>query len=142
VSFVGTLTVEQRFWAKVKKTRTCWLWTGSTIWSGYGQLRHQQNHWLAHRFAWALEHGEVPPRLMHTCDTPNCVRPSHLKPGGQSANLKDCRDKGRGVAKLTKEQAAALCQRYVEGERQVDLAREYGISRQAVHQIVHGKVWA
>ena len=24
------LTPEQRFWAKVNKTDSCWLWTGST----------------------------------------------------------------------------------------------------------------
>jgi hypothetical protein len=30
------LTVEERFWAKVVKTPTCWLWTGTTRSKGYG----------------------------------------------------------------------------------------------------------
>ena len=32
-------TAEQRFWAKVQKTETCWLWQGTKDRNGYGQKR-------------------------------------------------------------------------------------------------------
>ena len=28
----------ERFWSKVEKTDTCWLWTGATDQTGYGVL--------------------------------------------------------------------------------------------------------
>jgi hypothetical protein len=32
-------SVEERFWAKVNKTETCWLWTGAKHEKGYGLLK-------------------------------------------------------------------------------------------------------
>ena len=30
-------TAEERLWAKVNRTETCWLWTGGKSTKGYGQ---------------------------------------------------------------------------------------------------------
>lgn len=78
------LTVEERFWAKVQKTDTCWLWTACVVRGGYGlfMVRHGEA-WMAHKYAYHLTGGIVPEGLilMHACDVPNCVNPAHLVVG-------------------------------------------------------------
>jgi len=44
-------------------------------------------------------------------------------------------------AKLTEEDVEAIRKRYEGGEHQVDLAREYGVSRSLVNKIIKGKAW-
>ena len=77
-------TVEDRFWAKVTKTDSCWLWTGATV-KGYGTLgrgRRGEGNVLAHRLSWELANGPIPDGLQvdhrPTCPK-NCVRPDHLR---------------------------------------------------------------
>lgn len=82
---------EERFWAKVSKTDTCWLWTGYVTDKGYGQIskdydapgiRNGGSMVYAHRFSWELANGPIPPGLQvdHRSTCPkNCVRPGHLR---------------------------------------------------------------
>lgn len=74
-------TVEERFWAKVKKTDTCWLWTASTI-KGFGQFKSEK-HGLAVQYSWELHYGPIPAktRIRQTCSNRACVRPEHLTTG-------------------------------------------------------------
>lgn len=70
----------ERFWSKVNKTPTCWLWTGAKSPSGYGKFRGDRGTVLAHRWSWEKANGrttELP--LDHLCRTPSCVRPDHLE---------------------------------------------------------------
>lgn len=81
----------RRFWAKVDKDGPvpeyrsdlgpCWLWTGAPNEWGYGSIRWGGPMRAAHRVAYELEHGAVPPALDidHLCRVPACVRPSHLE---------------------------------------------------------------
>lgn len=83
-------TMEERFWEKVQKTDTCWLWIASTSW-GYG------NFWVspeklwgrAHRISWEMVNGEIPKGLDldHLCRVRNCVNPAHLEPVTRRENL-------------------------------------------------------
>lgn len=88
-----------RFWAKVKKTRTCWLFTSSNDARGYARMRWGADGalWLAHRISWTLANGDIPEgqQVLHRCDTPACVRPSHLFVGTQAANMADMYSKRR-----------------------------------------------
>jgi hypothetical protein len=70
------------FWAKVNKTPTCWLWTGSIIRNGYGNFYVGDATRLAHRFAYELLVGKIPEGLTidHLCRVRNCVNPDHLEP--------------------------------------------------------------
>jgi hypothetical protein len=75
----------ERFWSKVEKTETCWVWTAATDGRGYGcfavtTLGRNRVH-KAHRVSWALVHGQVEDRapLDHICHNKMCVRPEHLR---------------------------------------------------------------
>lgn len=68
----------------------CWVWTGSTINSGYGQLRHRQvGSSLVHRIAYENLVGPVGPGLVldHLCRVRRCCNPDHLEPVTQQQNL-------------------------------------------------------
>jgi hypothetical protein len=83
-----TLTVEQRFWSKVNKTSTCWLWTG-TLAEGYGSFYAVNSNMPAHRFAWEELRGEIPEGLVldHVCRVHRCVNPAHLEPVTNGENV-------------------------------------------------------
>ena len=81
--------ISARFWAKVDKTETCWLWTGGQS-AGYGRFGFKGRPNLgAHRFAYELLVGPIPPGLDldHLCRVRNCVNPDHLEPVTRRENL-------------------------------------------------------
>lgn len=73
--------LSDRFWAKVNRTDSCWLWTASKSPRGYGQIRIGGRLVAAHRYSWELVNGPIPPGLLadHLCHVRNCVNPSHLR---------------------------------------------------------------
>lgn len=76
------LPVKVRFWSKVNKTESCWLWTGSKHSSGYGYISIDGKLTLTHRVSYELLVGLIPEGLVldHSCHVRNCVNPSHLEP--------------------------------------------------------------
>lgn len=144
-------TVEQRFWKYVKKTNSCWLWTGCILKAGYGQFRHNTKRKLnAHRFSYELHNGIIPKGLYvcHKCDNRKCVNPDHLFLGTPLDNMLDCKNKNRrpygeqsGVAKLTDNQIKEIKKKYKKGKIRgsgngPELAREYGVSATHVYRII------
>lgn len=95
------LAFPQRFWAKVLKTDTCWLWQGANKGPGkYGHLKFQDITTSAHRVAWILTYGPIPDDILvcHDCpdgDNPLCVNPAHLWLGTHADNAQDMVAKGR-----------------------------------------------
>ena len=83
-------TREERFWAKVQKTDTCWLWTGAGGLESnpYGYFWDGECMTVAHRYAYELLVGPIPEGLTldHVCGTPACVRPDHLEPVTRGEN--------------------------------------------------------
>jgi len=71
-----------RFWSKVNKTETCWLWTGAEGVRGYGNLYVNGKFRAAHRLAYELLVGPIPEQLHldHLCRIRMCVNPDHLEP--------------------------------------------------------------
>jgi hypothetical protein len=97
------------FWGRVDKggpivvgmKTPCWIWMGARDGHhGYGHvwLQGRRAGW-AHRVAWTLVRGEPPDGLwvLHRCDNPACVRPSHLFLGDVRANAEDMIRKRRGI---------------------------------------------
>ena len=77
------LTAEERFWAKVDKSGTCWIWTAARNAFGYGKFSMGHARWIfAHRFAYETFRGPIPATLVidHLCRNPSCVNPAHLEP--------------------------------------------------------------
>ena len=90
-------TFTARFWDRVDKSGDCWPWIGSRQVNGYGHVRSQNRSLYAHRVAWTLANGPIPPGLwvLHRCDNPPCVNPSHLFLGTARDNTLDSIAKGR-----------------------------------------------
>jgi len=95
-----------RFWSKVRKAKGCWVWQAGGHKFGYGEfhLGGGSNYVRAHRFSWVLANERPVPKgmsVLHRCDNPLCVRPSHLFLGSQRDNVLDMVQKGRQRNKAT-----------------------------------------
>lgn len=84
-----------RFWAKVAKTPTCWLWTGARYALGYGLIRGAGGrNTPAHRVAYELLVGPIPDGLEidhvrdRGCRHRNCVNPAHLEAVTHAENMR------------------------------------------------------
>lgn len=149
-------SLASRFWGKVRKGVRCWEWTGALV-RGYGQLHVGVGRppVRAHRVSWVLHYGRIPDGLhvLHKCDNPKCVRPTHLFLGTALVNAQDRKAKGRGKAvgpgkgeahhsaKLTGQDVLDIRKRLAAGESGKELAKEYGIAGSTVSNLRTGKRW-
>jgi D-hexose-6-phosphate mutarotase len=70
-----------RFWHKVARpVGQCWPWLGSLHTQGYGRMRVNGKHELAHRVAWEITNGplEHDQEVIQTCSNRTCCNPAHL----------------------------------------------------------------
>ena len=145
--------IHNRFWSKVRKTNSCWLWTAATDDGGYGRFLFEGKNRHAHIVAWILTYGSVPEGnvVMHTCDVPYCVNPEHLQLGTQLDNIQDRVNKGRcfkpecelnSQAKLSQKQVDAIRDEYntIKCTKRF-LARKYNMSDSAVGRLLNGYTW-
>jgi len=162
----GARSDEERFWTKVRKTETCWLWTSKKLPRGYGLFFNQGSHTLAHRYAYTHWVGPIPDDQMvcHHCDEPSCVRPDHLFTGTGSDNMRDAASKGRltwgtepgqrwraaantegsknGQAVLNEAAVLEIRRLWNNGDvTQVALGKQFGVTFQTINLIVNGKTW-
>lgn len=127
-------SLAERFWLQVQKKSAvgCWEWTGMFSGNGYGAItdkRSGRGQLGAHRVSWEIHNGPIPAGLwvLHHCDTPRCVNPSHLFLGDVRANVADRDRKGRGISP---ERA-----RHTANRRRGELAPGAKLSAAAVSQI-------
>jgi hypothetical protein len=148
--------IEVRFWRRVKKTRTCWLWTGYyRRENGYGQIAVKikgiRRPMSVHRVAWTLAHGPIPKgkEVLHKCDIRLCVRDSHLFLGTQLENNQDMMNKGRQAKgerhawhKLPEKDVIEI-RRLLKGGllSKRKIARQFGVSPSNVRLIEKRQTW-
>ena len=152
-------TVSDRFWSKVNKTTSCWIWTGSKQLhrkydAGYGYFSTAAKVVYAHRYSWELHFKSIPKGIcvLHKCDNTLCVNPSHLFLGTHLDNSKDkyakkreARGETHGLAKLT--EADVLRIRAAHAARKgrcygaTMFAKEFGVDRLTINSIVMRKTW-
>lgn len=139
-----TTRVEKRFWKKGRKTSSCWIWTGAKNNHGYGRFWNGSDVVLAHRHSWSICFGRPPVNhILHQCDTPACVRPSHLREGTQSDNLRDMYFRNRHCkSRLGAKNVSDIRRRLASGEPGITLAKEYGVTPSAIYHIKNGHTWA
>ena len=142
----------ERFMAKVNKTDTCWLWTGSLTNDGYGHFKFQGKMWVASRLMYLHCYGEIPEGydVAHSpiiCHNPACVNLDHLEAVTTKVNMDhkvldgtDSRGEKNGNAKLTIEQVLEIRRR--SNESYTNLAKEFGVTQHQIAQIIHRKNWA
>lgn len=127
------LSEYDRFFMRVDVSgvNDCWNWTGSRHkkrW--HGQWRSGDGRIeLAHRGAWRLMKGEVPKGafVLHRCDNPVCVNPSHLFLGTQSDNAKDMWTKGRAKPKSSLGENHGMSKLTADLVRDIRRSNESGI---------------
>ncbi len=123
----------------------CWEWQANTNGAGYGLIwsLERGRKLLAHRFSYEHFTGRrlmANQIVMHKCDNPCCVNPSHLSVGTMKDNSIDCSSKGRHPNMVLSDALViALLRDYVAGESHEILARRYGISENSTSDFTAGR---
>lgn len=142
-------TPEERFWSKVDTSGgpdACWTWVAFTNPKGYGLFGWAGKNRLAHRVAWELTKGPIPPgmNVLHHCDNPPCCNSSHHFLGTLADNNVDMTKKGRRPTreqcwngKLTQVEIDDMRRRHASGAVSFkQLAREKGMSPSRISRVV------
>jgi hypothetical protein len=138
-----------RFWSHVDRNGDCWLWLAGLNSYGYGKFKQAGRTLGAHRVSYELNVGPIPDgqSVLHRCDTPACVNPSHLFLGSHVDNMRDMAAKGRRddrrgakhpLVKLSEDQAIAIRSDPRIGRL---VAAEFGIAESMVSRIRAGIRW-
>ena len=105
------MTAAERFESRVEKEPMsgCWLWTGTILSKGYGQLwvGTTGKRVLAHRYSYELVRGAIPDgkQLDHLCRVRSCVNPSHLEVVTARENVL------RGIGRTARQARQTHCMR-------------------------------
>ncbi len=121
----------------------CWEWHGGKDRDGYGKVGDRGKTWRAHRYVWFLLYQNIPEGklILHSCNNPSCIRPSHLFLGTWQDNVHHMDRLGRrktdvrnpqGESVLSDEEKSQLMERLKGGEGQRALARAFSVSRGTV----------
>jgi hypothetical protein len=174
---------DQEFWSYVDKTggpdrlkweiddpwlgdgSPCWIWLRG-IRQGYGIVKgtgrdfptHQYT-FQAHRVAWVLENGPIPPDLfvMNWCDHRTCCNPAHLYLGNRKDHALKFMARGhqgyrlhpenvpRGSrnshAKLTEKEVREIRQLKRTGVQQAELAKRFKATQDCISRICRRITW-
>lgn len=169
----------ERFWSKIdiKTPDECWPWMAKTrTKAGYGLINTwidetRQMNVAASRISCVLEYGPPPhegARALHSCDTPSCCNPRHLRWGTQKDNVADAKERKRHVNPprlwdnpewVTRHKAAVpkgeavwnnsldeptvrlIWDRYFAGDLAAHIARDIGKPKHIIHDVIRGRSW-
>lgn len=164
-----------RFWHKVDKhgpvmrpeLDCCWVWTAALNPGGYGRYSFEKETFQAHRISWLIHFGKYdgPLRVLHHCDNPKCVRPSHLHLGTSQENILEmvarnrhvprpgelhhaflkpgCMAKGEDAAlsKLTDDAVRDIRTMWAAGHSRIKIAQKHKVTVSNIFYITSGRTW-
>lgn len=120
-------------------SRDCWKWTGNKGSKKYGHIQFFGYKGHAHRISYLLKNGYIPEGkfILHSCDTPDCVNPDHLRVGDQKDNTKDAINRGRIGNKniFNKEQIAQIHELFDSGLNKSEIAEKLGYNRKQIDAV-------
>jgi hypothetical protein len=134
-------------------TNGCWNCTShSPDSSGYPRIVFQGKRIPISRYIFQTTKDLIPEgmEVRHKCDNPACINPDHLETGTHADNMRDMVIRGRSVhqngslnpsSKLTGKDVSDIIKRYRNGEKHIDIAHLYKVSRANITKIVNGLIW-
>ncbi len=138
--------IERDFWRKVAIGNHCWEWkNGKNESNGYGTFLYEDKTQKAHRVSWMINRGAIPAgfQVLHECDNPACVRPSHLFLGFHLTNMRDRARKGRQHnQKLSRDDILQIRDLCGWGFKQKECAALWGVSKATINDLVLHKTWS
>lgn len=141
----------ERFFDLVKKTSDCWIWIGHCTQPGYGQFKDMRikRSIPAHRFSYEIHNGPILNGrwVLHKCDNPPCVNPTHLFLGTAKDNTQDAAKKGRMTrgeehfSTTLKNIDIIYIRRAYPHQSAFSLASKFDVSRRTIYNIINKYTW-
>lgn len=124
-----------------KNINGCWEWNKYLNSDGYAHFKWRGKTIAAHRCAWELTNGSIPKGMLvlHHCDVRHCINPEHLFLGTDADNMKDAAVKNRLIHKLALLDISEIRRLYIEGFRQIEIAKMFSICQGHVSKIISRK---
>lgn len=133
----------------------CLIWPFRKDRDGYGRVRPPREEYGritfgAHRLAFKLVNGRWPDPLgIHSCDTPSCINPAHIKDGTHAINHAQKVARGRSTrgvlqhsAKLNDDLVRQIRIEYRPRKFGYHrLANKYGVTKPIIKGIIRGTLW-
>jgi hypothetical protein len=147
----------KRFWSHVniKNENECWEWTGYKDKKGYGRININSKMIGTHRFSYLIYNKIIPDGMLilHSCNNPSCVNPTHLRAGTNKDNAQDSLLAGTSrslhqngekntSSKITENQAIKIIELYNSGVLLKDISEMFNIQVPAIQRIATGKRWS
>lgn len=113
---------------------------------GYPMFTLARKTQSVHRYVCREVHGlEKGQHVLHVCDRPACILPTHLKPGTRAENMADAAKKGRmergesrGNSQLTDEAVLVIRSSPLSNAA---MAKQYGVSPSLISRVRSGERW-
>ena len=139
-----------RFWDKVEKTDSCWLWTGCKQ-DGYGRQTINGKQYIATRISYWMHYRKDPGVLDvgHECHNRPCVNPDHLLLETHQENMKhmvlDGRHKHQGMNNPKSKLRDYEIPKILELENHLTLdqiGKKFGVSDSCIDFVLNGTTWS
>ena len=136
----------------INRITSCWEWQKYRHF-GYGKININGRVVRASRLSYSVFCGEIPDGLhvLHRCDNPACVNPTHLYAGTGADNARDRVERGRGhdqrgacgpLSKITNQQSREIRSLAASGAASHrSIAKMFGVSHTAIDYIVNGRTF-